>query len=148
MGSGTRRHERGERREESNYPELTGATNSGLPQKRQSPCPWPRKPPLESIAAPLALRREEERKRERYVKPTALWSWSTCCRLSDSLASLAQSGPTTPRKLLRSFSPSSSALRLPCNLPALSRQIALSHSLDLCPRHHVKSGVKQCFCGV
>lgn len=38
--------------EKSNYPELTGATNSGLPQKRQSPCPWPRKPPLESIAAP------------------------------------------------------------------------------------------------
>lgn len=101
--------------EKPNYPELTGATNSGLPQKRQSPCPWPRKSPLESIAAPK-LWGERKKERERYLKPTALWSLSTCCRLSDSLASLAQNCFTT-RKLLHSFSFLHS--HTPCNLPAL-----------------------------
>lgn len=38
--------------EKSNYAESTAMTNSGLPQKRQSPRPWPRKSPFESIAAP------------------------------------------------------------------------------------------------
>lgn len=71
-----------------NYPELTGATNSGLPQKRQSPCPWPRKSPLESIAAPK-LWGERKNEKGRYLKPRALCFLSTCCRLSDSLASLA-----------------------------------------------------------
>lgn len=101
--------------EKSNYPELTGATNSGLPQKRQSPCPWPRKSPLESIAAPK-LWGERKKERERYLKPTALWSLSTCCRLSDSVASLAKNCFTT-RKLLHSFSFLHSHTR--CNLPAL-----------------------------
>lgn len=48
------------------YPELTGATNSGLPQTRQSPCSWPRKSPQESIAAPKLW---VERKKEIYLKP-------------------------------------------------------------------------------
>lgn len=130
--------------EKSNYPELTGATNSGLPQKRQSPCPWPRKSPLESIAA-SKLWGERKKERERYLKPAALWSLSTCCRLSDSLASLAQNCSTT-RKLLHSFSFLRS--HTPCNLRALFQQIGVSHSLHSWPRHHVKSGVKQCFCGV
>lgn len=101
--------------ERPNYPEMTGATNSGLPQKRQSPRPCPRKTPLESIAAPK-LWGERKKERRRYLKPRALWSLSTCCRLSDSLASLAQNCFTT-QKLLHSFSflrPHSA-----CNLPAL-----------------------------
>lgn len=69
--------------QKSNYPDLTGAPNSGLPQKRQSLCPWPRKSPLESIAAPK-LWRERKKEGERYLKPRALRSLSTCCRLSDS----------------------------------------------------------------
>lgn len=84
---------------------LTGATNSGLPQKRQSPCPWPRKSPLESIAAPK-LWGERKKERERYLKPTDLWSLSTCCRLSDSQASLAQNCFTTRKTLTLFFLPS------------------------------------------
>lgn len=84
-----------------NYPEPKATANAGLPQNRQSFRLWPRKSPFESIAAPSLCKRKKQG--ERYLKPRALWLFSTCCRLSDTRAVLAEARMAT-WKLWHSFS--------------------------------------------
>lgn len=86
----------------SNYTDLTGATNSGLPQKRQSACPWRRKSPLESIAAPKLWGERGEKERD-------IWNQQLCGPYPRAADSLTPNSPwhrtaSLHEKLLRSFS--------------------------------------------
>lgn len=85
----------------------------------------------------------KERKIERYLKAAALWSLSMCCRLSDSSSLPGTNLLCLMKTLTLSFSS-----RTHYNLPTLSQLIALCPLPHLCLRHHVKSGVKKCLCGV
>lgn len=114
-----------------NFHGWTGATNTGLPQKRHSRCSQPRKSPLRSIAAPKLWGEEKKEKDIWYKQLCGLYP-----RVGDSVTPAPLWHQTAFPQPLRSFSFLHS--KPPCNLPHPIQQIELCHSQHL--------WVKQSFC--